>query len=305
MKKTILAMFLAFAGSIPAAWAQMPVNLTPAPAEMSVGKGEVTLPKTFAVGVSKDFDSNITLEAQRFVRDLQATLGGYEVTLSDTHKGAFIQVIPDPALDYEAYTLDVRKNKIIVRVASTDGAFYAFQSIKKMLPANVIAGVNETRTYTLPVVKINDKPRFEYRGFMLDVSRHFHTIAEIKRLLDVMAVYKMNVFHWHLTDDQGWRAEIKKYPRLTTIGAKSQNCRVTDMEKGTYWTNEPYGPYFYTQEEMRDVVQYAAERHIDVLPEVDMPGHFVAALASYPEFSCNPRGQHNVLTHQGDRKSVV
>lgn len=299
MKKTFFSLFLAFASAAPIAWAQMPVNLTPAPAEMTVGKGEVTLPTTFAVGVSKDFDNNIILEAQRFVRDLQATLGGHNISLSDTQKGAFILVIPDSSLDYEAYTLDIRKGKIIVRVASTDGAFYAFQSIKKMLPANVMAGVNETKTYTLPVVKINDKPRFEYRGFMLDVSRHFHTVAEIKRLLDIMAAYKMNVFHWHLTDDQGWRAEIKKYPRLTTVGSKSQNCRVTEMEKGTYWTNEPYGPYFYTQEEMRDVVQYAAERHIDVLPEVDMPGHFVAALASYPEFSCNPRGQHNVLTHQG------
>lgn len=114
-----------------------------------------------------------------------------------------------------------------------------------------------------------------------------------------MAIYKMNVFHWHLTDDQGWRAEIKKYPRLTTIGATSHNCRITDFEHGTYWTNEPYGPYFYTQDDMRELVAYAAERHINILPEVDMPGHFCAAMAAYPEYSCNPKGEHTLPTHQG------
>lgn len=301
MKKTLITMLVAFACASPAALAQHPVNLTPAPASMTVGKGEVALPKNITVGVDKAFGDSIMAEATNFSTALTNAMDGYTISAAHNVKGAHIQISPDVKLGPEAYTLDVSKSKIVVKAATSDGVYYALQSIKKMLPANVMAGVKDPKVaeYTLPAIKIKDEPRFAYRGFMLDVSRHFHGIDEIKRLIDIMAAYKMNVFHWHLTDDQGWRAEIKKYPRLTTIGSKSQNCRITDMEKGTYWTNEPYGPYFYTQDEMREVVRYAAERHIDVLPEVDMPGHFVAALASYPEFSCNPRGQHNVLTHQG------
>lgn len=301
MKKTFLSLLIAFAAAAPSGFAQSFVNLTPAPAQITVGKDVVTLPTSFSVGVDAAFGDSIMTEAQRFAAALEKSMAGHSVSIAHTTKKAFIQIVSAPKMGPEAYLLDVAKGRILVKAATADGVFYALQSIKKMLPANVMAGVCDAAvtSYTLPVVKITDEPRFSYRGFMLDVSRHFHPVEEIKRILDLMAAYKMNVFHWHLTDDQGWRAEIKKYPRLTTIGSKSQNCRLTDMDKGTYWTNEPYGPYFYTQEEMRDVVAYAAERHIDVLPEVDMPGHFVAALASYPEYSCTPRGQHNVLTHQG------
>lgn len=299
MKKTVFSLFMALTTGSPLAMAQSFVNLTPAPAEMTVGKSDVTLPKTFTVGVDKLFGDSIMSEASRFATSMQKAMKGYNVTATHNTKGSFVQIVRNPQLGSEAYTLEVNKGKIVVKAATADGVFYALQSVKKMLPPNVMAGVAEDKVYTLPAVKINDEPRFGYRGFMLDVSRHFHSIDEIKRILDIMAAYKMNVFHWHLTDDQGWRAEIKKYPRLTSVGSKSQNCRITDMKEGTYWTNEPYGPNFYTQEEMREIVAYAAERHIDVLPEVDMPGHFVAAMASYPEFSCTPRGQHNVLTHQG------
>lgn len=301
MKKILLSIMMCLMTGTVECLAQTTVNLTPTPAEMKVGRGEVELPASFDVGVDPAFGDSVFVEAQRFSTSIWRAMPNRVVATSHTAKGAFIQVYRDDKLAPEAYTLDISKKNVVVKASTTAGVYYAFQSIKKMLPANVMAEFADpaVTAYRLPIVKINDAPRFGYRGFMLDVSRHFHSVDEIKRLLDIMAAYKMNVFHWHLTDDQGWRAEIKKYPRLTTIGAKSQNCRVTDMEKGTYWTNEPYGPYFYTQEEMRDVVRYAAERHIDVLPEVDMPGHFVAALASYPEFSCNPRGQHNVLTHQG------
>ena len=162
-----------------------------------------------------------------------------------------------------------------------------------------------TRKYTLPVVTIADEPRFRYRGFMLDVSRHFFGVEQLKRMIDIMAAYKMNYFHWHLTDDQGWRAEIKKYPHLTTVGATAPNCRITDMKRGTYWTNEPYGPYFYTREEMLEVVEYCAQRHITVIPEVDMPGHFVAALAAYPEYGCDPSHPVTVWTTGGVSRDVL
>ncbi len=281
-----------------ASMAQVKVNLTPRPMEIKEGKGTYTLPQGVTICTTGMNEAN-KAEAAKFVdalnkaTDLNASLS--------TDKKCNITMAIDANCAEEGYKLEIKANGIKVKAATPKGFFYAFQSIKKMLPANVMAGVKDASvtTYPLPVVSINDEPRFGYRGFMLDVSRHFFTVEEVKRMIDIMAAYKMNVFHWHLTDDQGWRAEIKKYPNLTKIGSVSQNCRVTDMKEGTYWTNKPYGPNFYTQEQMREVVRYAAERHIEVLPEVDMPGHFVAAMASYPEFSCTPRGQHNVLTHQG------
>ena len=170
--------------------------------------------------------------------------------------------------------------------------------------------------YALPVSRIEDEPRFAYRGFMLDVSRHFFTIEQVKKMIDLMAIYKMNVFHWHLTDDQGWRAEIKQYPLLTTVGAErksSYDTPITRIEENgqVYWTGEgaqtgrKYGPFYYTQEEMREVVRYAAERHIDVLPEVDMPGHFVAAMHAYPEYSCHPDYAPEVWTNGGISSDVL
>lgn len=122
---------------------------------------------------------------------------------------------------------------------------------------------------------------------------------EIKHILDGLAIYKYNYFHWHLTEDQGWRFEVKKYPRLTTVGSVAPDCRMTDMKKGHYWLGKPYGPYFYTQEQCREIVEYARNLHIEVIPEIDMPGHIMAALAAYPEFSCNPEGEHKVQTFQG------
>lgn len=280
--------------------AQVRVNLTPLPKHMTEGRGNFVLPQSLKVGVA-GLGDDIKHEAQKFAKALnRATPLGVELSTSPKDK-SHIRLQNDPSCGSEGYILEIKSSGIKIKASTATGFFYAFQSIKKMLPPNVMAGVRDTAVaeYTLPVVSISDEPRFEYRGFMLDVSRHFFSVGEIKRMLNIMAAYKMNVFHWHLTDDQGWRAEIKKYPRLTTIGSKSQNCRMTDMKDGVYWSNEPYGPHFYSQEEMREVVEYAKELHINVLPEIDMPGHFVAAMASYPEFSCNPRAQHNVLTHQG------
>lgn len=201
-------------------------------------------------------------------------------------------------LGEEGYRLKVNKKGVVIESATEAGRYYALQSLRQLLPREVVLGNYGEKKVNLPFVEITDQPRFAYRGFMLDVSRHFHPVSEIKRMIDLMAMYKMNRFHWHLTDDDGWRAEIKKYPKLTTIGATSDSCRMNDMEKGLYYVKN-YGPYFYTQEEMRDVVAYAKARHIEVVPEVDMPGHFCAAMAAYPEFSCEPEGAHAVIDGHG------
>lgn len=218
-----------------------------------------------------------------------------------------IKYVTDAAMSEEAYDLNITASGITIASSTDRGRYYALLSLDQLC---------EQYGSDLPLLHIQDKPRFRYRGFMLDVSRHFFTVAEVKKMLDVMARYKMNVFHWHLTDDQGWRAEIKQYPKLTTIGAKRTDSYETPITKviengWTYWTGvggntgKPYGPYYYTQEEMRDVVAYAAERHIDILPEIDMPGHFVAAMAAYPEFSCYPNNPPSVWTTGGISSNVL
>ncbi len=222
-----------------------------------------------------------------------------------TTDGLISMEIDENAAD-EGYSMTINEDGVTVAARTAAGFFYAFQTIKKMLPANVMAGLyDDSIDYFLPCLTIQDEPRFGYRGFMLDVSRHFFTIEEVKRMIDIMATYKMNRFHWHLTDDQGWRAEIKAYPKLTTVGATADNCRVTDMTYGTYWTNAEYGPYFYTQDEMHEMLEYCKERHIEIIPEVDMPGHFVAAMASYPEYSCTPNNPPTVWTTGGVSSNVL
>ena len=291
----MLAALLTLVGSLPSL-AQNSINLTPRAQSVEQTEGQLTLTPGFRVAYGTMPDS-IAVEAARFVSDVNAATGLRAMACSATDGLIRLQLDNRQA---EAYRLDVRADGITISAGTASGFYYAFQTIKKMLPANVTARKHMPRlTYSLPLVSIDDAPRFGYRGFMLDVSRHFFTLAELKRMIDVMAVYKMNVFHWHLTDDQGWRAEIKKYPRLTSVGSVAAKCRLNDMKTGPYWTELPYGPYFYTQEQMRELVAYAKERHIEVLPEVDMPGHFCAAMASYPEYSCTPNGPHEVATHQG------
>ncbi|MBQ8969642.1 MAG: beta-N-acetylhexosaminidase [Bacteroidaceae bacterium] len=300
MKKTLTALLLATALI---ASAQSFVNLTPRPKSAVVNDGQLTLPPRLTVAYGSLPDS-ISREAARFVSDLNAATG-LQAEAHSTGDGLIrLRHVADCAA--EGYRLQVTTQGILVEATTTSGFFYAFQSLKKILPANVMARRYDAgKCYTLPCITVQDEPRFAYRGFMLDVSRHFFPVSELKRMIDLMAAYKMNYFHWHLTDDQGWRAEIEEYPRLTTVGATAPNCRVVDMQRGTYWTDRPYGPYFYTKTEMREVVEYCAQRHITVIPEVDMPGHFVAALAAYPEYSCDPANPPSVWTKGGVSREVL
>ena len=275
------------------------VNLTPKPKTMTVGEGKLTLPIDFVVSYPAGLDANMVEEVNKFITVYNHATGSRVKAVAE-NASALFHVDKTTAAEGSnpgVYTLTVAAGGVTIGAPDALGLFYAFQSVKKMLPANVMANVADpsVTTYALPLVEIEDEPRFEYRGFMLDVSRHFFTVEDIKRMLDVMAYYKMNRFHWHLSDDQGWRIEIKKYPKLTEVGSIASNCCLTDMYSRTkYWINKPYGPYFYTQDEIRDVVAYAQKLHIDIVPEIDMPGHFTAAMASYPEYSCTPSGSHGV-----------
>lgn len=300
--KHFFFLFLCIALSMPTI--AQDINITPLPKQVKKLQGEYVLPHNLVIGVNKAGKEG-RREAERFCNELKAATD-LDVTLGK-NKQAQIRLEKSKKISNpEGYTLHIDANGIDITAATEVGFFYAFRSLLKLMPEGVALGVRKTgMSYKLPCTDVADEPRFHYRGFMLDVSRHFFTTKDIKKLLNLMALYKMNYFHWHLTDDQGWRVEIKKYPKLTTVGATRHNSWNTDLRTGSYWTNQTYGPYFYTQDEIRDVVEYAAGLHITVIPEIEMPGHFAAAVTAYPEFSCDPAGKHGVWVDGGISTDVL
>ncbi len=198
----------------------------------------------------------------------------------------------------EEYSLDVTSQSITIKAASHAGFFYAVQTLYQMLPAEVYGDVKAADAdWSVAAAQIKDSPRFEYRGLMIDVSRMFYPKEYLLKLIDRMSELKINNFHLHLTDDQGWRVEIKKYPKLTEIGSTrpSTYLGVSQHHDPFIYDGLPYGSYFYTQDELREIVAYAAERYVEIIPEIDMPGHLMSAVASYPEIvSCHPEEHHEV-----------
>lgn len=302
MKKLFLLLAVAILTTVVCHSEQF-VNLTPAPANMTVGTGVFRIPagmKITAQGLTPEMQSEVT----KFISDFNKSTG---LGIGEGKNGR-MTVRHNKEVATEGYNLDVTAKGIVLEASSPAGLFYGLQTIKKILPANVMAGTNYPRqkSYELPVVSIQDRPAYGYRGFMLDVSRHFFTADEIKRMLDVMSYYKLNRFHWHLTDDQGWRLPMDKYPLLTTVGATAPDVVITDYRaKKQYKAGKPYGPYSYTKEEIKDIVDYAKKLHIEVVPEVDMPGHFVAAMVAYPELSCDPKADRKVWDHGGVSRDVL
>jgi hexosaminidase len=188
----------------------------------------------------------------------------------------------------EGYELTVATNSVVIRAPTQAGLFYGVQTLFQLLPPEAFStNTVPNMSWQIPCVHIEDWPRFKWRGFLLDVSRHYFNKSEVETFLDTMAMHKMNVFHWHLTDDHGWRIEIKKYPKLTEVGAWRAGGGFGFDPKTTtaYGPDGRYGG-FYTQDDIREVLQYAAARHITVVPEIEMPGHATAALAAYPQYSC-------------------
>lgn len=194
----------------------------------------------------------------------------------------------------EAYRLEVTQNKVTITGASEAGVFYGIQTLRKSIPTS------DTKT-TLAPVTINDKPRFGYRGIMLDVARYFEPVEFVKKYIDLLAMHNINRFHWHLTEDQGWRVEIKQYPKLTEISSQRKET-VIGKNSGEY-DGKPHGG-FYTQEEIKEIVDYAQERYITTIPEIDLPGHMLAALAAYPEYGCTG-GPYEVATTWGIFEDVL
>ena len=214
---------------------------------------------------------------------------GLRVRHADLPADGALNISCDASMPAEAYRLEISPGRAEIVAGAAAGAFYAVQTFRQLIPVAAYGAAN-VRAVELPVVTIEDKPCLGYRGMMLDVCRHFFTVDEVKEALDIMALHKLNVFHWHLTDDQGWRIEIKKYPKLTEVGSVRSRTLIGRDPGGEYDENckfdeTPYGGY-YTQDEIRDIVDYAAKRFITVIPEIEFPGHAVGALASYPWLGC-------------------
>jgi hexosaminidase len=260
------------------------ISIIPEPAKLTKGQGAFTLTSSTPViansaelqTIAKNFTSKINAATGFTIQVANAGKSGIELSLNSK---------PDPKLGKEGYTLDVATDQVSIKANTKAGIFYGLQTILQLLPPSVENpnAVKNTK-WEIPVVSIVDYPRFPWRGIMLDVSRHYFDKNYIKEYLDQMAMYKLNVFHWHLTDDNGWRIEIKSYPKLTEVGSK----RV--LRVGTFGSNDEPKPGekdtdggFYTQEDIKEIVQYAKERNIEILPEIDVPGHSMAALAAYPE----------------------
>ena len=265
------------------------VAVVPLPEHIVEGQGTFRLTSDAEVVLLFDDErlSGVTAALNKVLMPLFGR--GPRVRHADKAADHAVNVTRDETMPAEAYRLFVTPCRIDIVAGGAQGVFYAVQTLRQLLPAAAYEA-DDMRAVELPVVTIEDKPCLGYRGMMLDVGRHFFTVDEVKEALDIMALHKLNVFHWHLTDDQGWRIEIRKYPKLTEIGSVRSRTLIGRDPGGTYDENckfdeTPYGGY-YTQDEIRDVVNYAAERFITVIPEIEFPGHAVGALASYPWLGC-------------------
>ena len=280
------------------------IALTPQPAHLTVKDGRFEFGNQLKAKVTPYQGDSIRMVFESFKKELQEATG---IKVSSTQKEAKARIILDlnPQRPAEAYKLNVSKKQVRIEASRPAGFYYALQTLKQLMPRNVMAGVatSDHSQWSLPSVEIEDAPRFEWRGFMLDEGRHFFGKDEIKRVIDMMAIYKMNRFHWHLTEDQGWRIEIKKYPKLTETGAwrNSKVLAYGDVKPD----GERYGG-FYTQKDIKEIVAYAKKKFIEIIPEIDIPGHSQAAVAAYPEFlACDPENKHEVWLQQGISTDVI
>lgn len=249
-------------------------------------------------------------EPLHFLTDRLGTVANLTLPVAKTTKDDNNTIIfsrtNDPGLGKEGYSLRATKRNIQIEANEPSGFFYAVQTLLQLLPSQIYSSQREEcSTWDVPAVEIKDVPRFEYRGLHLDVGRHLYPVEFIKKYIDLLSMQKMNRFHWHLTDDQGWRIEIKKHPKLAEIGSiRKETIKNRYTAQGPLlFDNTPYGG-FYTQKEIKEIVQYAKERYVTVIPEIDLPGHMLAALATYPELGCTG-GPYEVGTRWGIYDDVL
>ena len=252
--------------------------LIPMPVNIRSGSGAFIITASTTINYS---DDEIASDIDIFNNYINSMYGfRLNSNKSSKKKEQEINVFLSPGLDSDSYKLTIDSNGILIEAGKNAGTFYALQTLLELLPPEKV------KELSVPQLKIEDNPRFKYRGMHLDVSRHFFPVVVIKKYLDYLAMYKMNVFHWHLTDDQGWRIEIKKYPLLQKVSAWRNGTLIGHLgDQPEKYDTLLYGGY-YTQDEIKEIVQYAIARHITIIPEIEMPGHALAALAAYPGLSC-------------------
>jgi hexosaminidase len=280
-------------------------RIIPKPARMEPRDGRfIFSPETIVRFPSNN--AGLKTLAENFIRQFHAATGFLlrtENRPEATPTGTFLAFMPvsDANLGDEGYRLAVTTSAITIEATKPAGFFYAIQSLYQLLPPEIFRStpVGLSATWSVPACRIEDKPRYGYRGLHLDVARHFFPVSFIKKYIDLLSLHKFNTFHWHLTDDQGWRIEIKKYPKLTQVGSRRKETLI-----GHYYESDPqqfdgqsYGG-FYTQDEVREVVRYAKSKYVTIIPEIEMPGHALAILAAYPEFGCSG-GPYETATKWG------
>ncbi|WP_445733375.1 beta-N-acetylhexosaminidase [Mariniflexile sp.] len=252
------------------------VNIIPRPMEVKIGDDFYMLNNKTCIVADK-----LSINQANYLASILEKAFDKKPSIKQKGSGIILKINPamESILGKEGYNLKSNKKYILIEAASNTGLFYGIQSLRQLLPSDFEFLKDSEKKVFIPEVEITDKPRFVWRSFMLDESRHFKGTEVVKNLLDEMALLKMNVFHWHLTDDQGWRIEIKKYPNLTKVGSYRADTQLSRKSE------ERYGyPHegFYTQEEIKEIISYAEERQILIVPEIEMPGHAMAAIASYP-----------------------
>ena len=258
-------------------------SILPKPSKVTMGLQEcffVLNPQTKIINKLEDKDAKVvSKEINSLAQEL---LGRNLETASSIKEDNNIIIKKNGSLATEGYILEITPENIIIQAKSTAGAFYALQTLKQIVPIQAYETPLDLETVKLPTMKVEDAPHFAYRGFMLDCSRHFWDVETVKEVIDIMALHKMNRFHWHLTEDQGWRIEIKKYPLLTEKGSLRDQT-TTGHNEG--YDGIPYGGY-YTQKDIKEIVKYAEERFITIIPEIEIPGHSLGALCAYPWLGC-------------------
>ncbi|MDR2682580.1 MAG: beta-N-acetylhexosaminidase [Dysgonamonadaceae bacterium] len=287
MRKIFLFAFIALFFTGAYAQIKSKLNLVPVPAKVKTGTGQFTINSKTRIVLASNTEE--MKNAVAVLNGLLSRAAGFqlEITENPATANAIVCKLNASLPNREAYKLSVQKELITLEAQSAQGIFYGMQTLRQLLPSQIERPFLGNVAWTVPCLEIEDAPRFAYRGLMLDVVRHFHSKEFVMKFIDMLAYHKMNTFHWHLTDDQGWRIEIKKYPDLTKAGAfrnRTLEGQYTVPEKRK-WNNTRYGGY-YTQEEIKEVLAYAQKRFVTVIPEIEMPGHAVAALTAYPQLSC-------------------
>ncbi|GAB4013736.1 hypothetical protein GCM10028808_33870 [Spirosoma migulaei] len=281
-----LSRVLLFVLCIATAQAQSPINLIPQPVSVQPQTGTFTLTKATTIhynqadgrAVADMLSQRLNMPTGFGLVAKSGKTGKIQLNLTDT---------PNTQLGEEGYTLDASPKGVIITANRPAGLFYGMQTLTQLLPKEIEGKTVTTKTWSIPAVRITDYPRFGWRGIMFDVSRHFFTKVEVKQYIDQLAKLKYNTFHWHLTDDNGWRIEIKSLPKLTSVGAwrVARAGHFGDRAEPKPGEPTPYGG-FYTQDDIREIIAYAQARNVTIVPEIDVPGHSMAALAAYPELSC-------------------